>query len=234
MYSGFVVPTQMAFEVYYNRAFKYNVTPTYNSTNRQLTASFTADQIQAMPLIADVKIKFDANYPFEVQIKPTSEGTDNGVVGYTIQQAGDSYTVIEIYAKDEIDAQVVVATNQAQIATTKASEAAGSASAAATAATSATSQAATATTKASEATTARNEAVIAKTEAEAARDIAVQSKPTEVGTFAEMISACEIETPRIFVVVSDEYQEDVYVPYTWTGSILLEYGITTCDIQPVI
>lgn len=114
MYEGFDVPGQMVFEVYYNRVKQYDLTPSYNTSSRQLTATFTAEQVKAFPLIADVRVRFDSSYPFRLQIKPTTEGTDDGVVGYTIQQTGDSYTVIEIYAKDEIDAQVEVATQKAE------------------------------------------------------------------------------------------------------------------------
>lgn len=210
MYEGFVVPGQMVFEVYYNRVKQYDLTPSYNPSNRQLTATFTAEQVKAFPLIADVRIRFDGSYPFRLQIKPTTEGTDNGVVGYTIQQAGDSYTVIEIYAKDEIDAQVVVAIDQAQIATTKASEAAGSASTAATAATNATNQATTATTKASEATTARNQAVTAQTAAEAARDIAIENsmEVISVASYAAAVPYFTGSRPRKVFVANDEAYYD--------------------------
>lgn len=147
MYSGFVAPDTITFEVWWKGAKRYDVTGVYNSGDNRITADFTALQIQEMPLIADCRIRFGVDqYPFRVQIKPTSDGTADGVVGYTITQDGDSYTVVEIVALDLV-------TEQAGIATDKAQEALSSA-------TTATNGASIASQKATEAASARDEVVI--------------------------------------------------------------------------
>lgn len=181
MYEGFVVPGQMVFEVYYNRVKQYDLTPSYNPSNRQLTATFTAEQVKAFPLIADVRIRFDSSYPFRLQIKPTTEGTDDGVVGYTIQQAGDSYTVIEIYAKDEIDAQVEVATQKANDASVSAAQSSEWAQVAQDFSSSAGSAANVASNKATESANSATSAVNAQTAAEAAQLAAENARDQVVG-----------------------------------------------------
>lgn len=64
---------------------------------------------------------------------------------------------------------------------------------------------------------------------------------TEVPTYASMIALLESDKPRMFLVEQDEYQESLppyepeqYVPYLWTGSILLEYNSSPVDNQPTI
>jgi len=82
------------------------------------------------------------------------------------------------------------------------------------------------------ATTQAGISVQARAGAEAARDASNLMKPTDIATFALMLAACQANQPRAFIVLDDEFQNDKDVPYTWTGRILLEYGITKCDRQP--
>lgn len=166
MAEGFVVPSQMAFEVYHNRVKQYEITPTYDPSTRTLIGTLSAEQIDALPLIAELRVRFDDKYPFKAQLKPTTEGSDDGVVGYNVSLSGDSYTVVEIMGMDLVTEQVAIATDKAAeasenavLATQKASEA--------------TSGAATATIKATEAGQASEQAISAQQAAEAARDEAV-------------------------------------------------------------
>lgn len=103
----------MAFEVYHNRVKQYEITPTYDPSTRTLIGTLTAEQIDALPLIAELRVRFDDKYPFKAQLKPTTEGSDDGVVGYNVTLSGDSYTVVEIMGMDLVTEQVAIATDKA-------------------------------------------------------------------------------------------------------------------------
>lgn len=158
MYTGFINPG-VTFEVYFNKVKKYEITGVYNAGLNRITADFTAEQIKEMPLIADVRVRFGADkYPLRVKIKPSSEGSSDGVVGYTIGLSGDSYTVVEILGLSLVEEQVTIATEKAAEATTQASISAAGA--------------ATATDKATEASGSATAAANAKVAAESAQQSA--------------------------------------------------------------
>ena len=233
MYVGFVNPGVTA-EIYFNKVKKYEVPGVYNSGLNRVTIDFTADQIREMPLIADCRIRFGSNqYPLRAQIKPTSEGSSDGVVGYTISLSGDSYTVVEILGLDLVAEQVDIATEKATEASASAAssaewaQSAGDFSAtAATSATTATTQAGIATTQATNAGNSAAAASSAKTAAETARDQAQAAMINKMDTFYANTYAlmqtflATRNTPCQVLVLADENYGNLPRMHTWTGSVL--------------
>lgn len=219
MYTGFVDPG-VTFEVYFNKVKKYEITGVYNAGLNRITADFTAEQIKEMPLIADVRVRFGADkYPLRVKIKPSSEGSSDGVVGYTIGLSGDSYTVIEILGLSLVEEQVGIATE-------KANQTAADALQTAADRVQTGQDAATATTKATEAAGSATAAVNAQTAAEAARDEAIQVLAQKmdsyrVNTFADLqtfisnpdVGVCDI------LVLFDETYGGLPRKHTYTGDV---------------
>jgi hypothetical protein len=241
MYDGFVEPSVIVFEVFYSRVKQYDVTGVYDSGLNRITATFTADQIKAMPLIADFKVRFDSVYPLVGTIKPSSTGSQSDVVGYTINISGDSYTVVEILGMGLVNEQVAIASEKAaeaaadriqtgldriSVANDKAAVSADKAIVAADKATTVAAKAA--------AEEARDIANDAKTGAETARDVAISVSVEKiyVATYAEAVPYFTGSKSREVYVEADEayYEGDPswykYDPQLGTALLGIDFNYT--------
>jgi len=203
----------------------------------QVEILLSAEQVRLLPNFIDFYLFRGEEAILQGAITPRMGGEDNvpddGEVYEVILSEGD-ITVVEIMGLDLVTAQVTIATQKANEASVSAAQSSEWAQVSQDFSASAQSSATTATNAKNQAQAAQTASAQAKSDAEAARDIAIQSRPSRISTFATMLALCVANQPRLFTVASDELQGDTNVPYTWDGAVLLEYGLTPCDTQPVI
>lgn len=223
---GYPMPAQVTGELRRNGKIVPGISPAITVSGQSFTFTYPVEQLERISGLSDQYFLFDGIQMLGGQLNVMVGYGDPAVGSTEVQIVDGAITTVQMDGV-EVVAGLVTQVEQA------ASEVENNKEQVAADTQVAVSSAQTAINEAGVAQDAADGAIAAKNEAVAARDEVVNRSPLRVATYAEMTSILELNKPRDYTVLNDEFQGVERVPYYWDGVELFVYG-TLVEPQPVV